>query len=427
MSSRALVLRAEAEHRVTQGNKLDRSSRLRPHDAMTGGKIRELRLSLAWTQARLGVVIGAHRSTVSRWECGRQRPSASRVSRLVLLAQSSQSSKQPAALAGRPLAPPCRKSMQRSTREALLTRLGNRRVIASISGGKDSAAMSLYLHELGIEHERVFLDTGWESPITYEYLRDELPKVIGPITWITGERQMEDLVRHKGMFPGRLIRFCTQELKVRPMIRYLRGLMDEGNDVINTVGIRAAEGAARAQLSEWEWSDGFDCEVWRPLLHWTEQDVIDIHHRHGLRPNPLYLLGAARVGCWPCIYARKSEIRLIAETDPARIVRLRVLEDEAGVVAQTRAEREGRQLRNSPTWFQNPTSRPGPDGKRDGSCWPIERVVQWSRTALRGKQQDRDEFLFSAQVDGCMRWGLCESGQGTDSISEAQQAERDAG
>lgn len=183
MSGRALVLRAEEEHRVTQGNRLERSSKLRSHDAMTGAKIRELRLSLGWTQARFGVVIDAHRSTVSRWECGRQRPSASRASRLVLLAQSSKKSKQPATRADSPLnLPPYTKSVQRDTREALLTRLRGRRVIASISGGKDSAAMSLYLHELGIEHERVFLDTGWESPITYEYLRGELPKVIGPIT-----------------------------------------------------------------------------------------------------------------------------------------------------------------------------------------------------------------------------------------------------
>ena len=83
------------------------------------------------------------------------------------------------------------------------------------------------------------------------------------------------------MFPGRLIRFCKQELKIRPMIRYLRSLMEEGQDVINTAGIRAAESAARAQLTEWEWQDGFDCEVWRPLLQWTEQDVIDIHRWHG--------------------------------------------------------------------------------------------------------------------------------------------------
>lgn len=427
MSSQALVLRAEVKRSPTQRKKGSPSLRQNPREQITGVQIRRLRLSLKWTQSRLGIVVGAHRSTVSRWECERQRPSASRASRLVVLSETSKKTTGLTALAGRNSTPLNRKSAQQAVREALLTRLQGRRVIASVSGGKDSAAMSLYLHELGIEHERVFLDTGWESPITYEYLREELPKAIGAVTWIRGERQMDDLVRHKGMFPGRLIRFCTQELKVRPMIRFLRGLMDEGQDVINAVGIRAAERAARAQLSEWEWSDGFDCEVWRPLLRWTEQDVIDIHHRHGLRPNPLYLLGATRVGCWPCIYARKSEIRLMAETDPARIVRLRVLEDEVGAAAQQRAARDGRQLRNSPTWFQNPTSRPGPDGKRDGSCWPIERVVQWSRTALRGKQQDRDEFLFSAQADGCMRWGLCESGQGSVSLAESRHDEQSAG
>jgi len=59
---------------------------------------------------------------------------------------------------------------------------------------------------------------------------------------------MEDLIRHKGMFPGRRIRFCTQFLKVFPMARYLRERMDAGQDVINAVGIRAAESAARAQM-----------------------------------------------------------------------------------------------------------------------------------------------------------------------------------
>ena len=84
--------------------------------------------------------------------------------------------------------------------------------------------MSLYLTEQGIEHERVFLDTGWEHDLTYEYLREDLPRALGPITWISGPRLMEDLVRHRGMFPSRLRRFCTQELKVRPMIRHLRSI-----------------------------------------------------------------------------------------------------------------------------------------------------------------------------------------------------------
>lgn len=117
--------------------------------------------------------------------------------------------------------------------------------------------------------DRVFFDTGWESELTYEYLRGDLPRVLGPIKWIRAPRQMEELITHKGMSPSRLKRFCTQELKVFPMARYLRSLMDAGQDVVNTVGIRAAESELRARLPEWEFEATFDCEVWRPLLSWS--------------------------------------------------------------------------------------------------------------------------------------------------------------
>lgn len=180
MSSQALVLRAEVKRSPTQRKKGSPSLPQNLRERITGVQIRRLRLSLRWTQSRLGIVICAHRSTVSRWECERLRPSASRASRLVMLSERSKKTPGLAALAGRNSTPLNRTSVQQAVREALLTRLQGRRVIASVSGGKDSAAMSLYLHELGIEHERVFLDTGWESPITYEYLQEELPKAIGP-------------------------------------------------------------------------------------------------------------------------------------------------------------------------------------------------------------------------------------------------------
>jgi 3'-phosphoadenosine 5'-phosphosulfate sulfotransferase (PAPS reductase)/FAD synthetase len=203
------------------------------------------------------------------------------------------------------------------------------------------------------------------------------------------------------------------------MIRHLRSLMNAGQEIINAVGIRAAESPSRAQMSEWEWQEGFDCEVWRPVLRWTMQDVVAIHARHGLKPNPLYLMGATRVGCWPCIYARKSEIRLIAETDLQRITRLRVLESDVSDAAQQRAERDGKLLKTPPAWFQCRTRERSADGSRSGACWPIDRVVQWSRSAPRGVGPARDEFLFGAQQDGCMRWGMC------DTAAESEQGEED--
>lgn len=259
----------------------------------------------------------------------------------------------------------------------LKSRINGRRVVASVSGGKDSAAMSLYLTELGIEHDRVFCDTGWEHELTYEYLRGPLTEKLGPIIELQPKRKMEELILHKAMFPQRVRRFCTQELKVFPLAKYINGRMDAGEDIVNAVGIRAAESEARSKMPEWEWQDGFDCEVWRPLLHWTQQDVIDIHHRHDLRPNPLYLKGAARVGCWPCIYARKDEIKLIADTDPDRIDRIRNLENLLTLGAQARAEKRGETLDNAPGWFQAKTGG-------GGKCWPIDEVVKWSRTGRGG-------------------------------------------
>lgn len=305
-----------------------------------------------------------------------------------------------------------------AARLAATARLRGRSVIASISGGKDSAALSLYLKELGIEHGRIFFDTGWEHPATYEYLRGELARVIGPVQELRSEKYpggMPDLVVRRGMFPSRRQRFCTQELKVFPAIKYLAALADAGIDPVNAVGIRREESESRREAAEWEWSEGFDCEVWRPLVEWTVEDVIAIHRRHGLRPNPLYLRGVERVGCWPCILSRKAEIRMVADTDPARIDLIRGLEGGVAREAERRYAEQGETFTSrglaEPTFFQAKTGiTERPDGSKthDGSCWPIDRVVEWSHTKRGGKEFE--PFAADPGDQGCVRWGLCETG-----------------
>jgi len=309
----------------------------------------------------------------------------------------------------------------------LKERIGDRVIVASVSGGKDSTAMSLYLRELDLEHRRVFMDTGWEHDLTYEYLND-LEKEIGPIERISAAHKMVSLILKRGMFPSRQVRFCTQELKVFPMQRYLNTLVDTGVDVLNTVGIRRAESKARSQMKEWDFSDGFDCEVWRPLIHWSEQDVIDIHTRHDVRPNPLYLKGASRVGCFPCIFARKSEIHLISEIAPERIDLIERLEQRVSQRAETRYAAKGETFEslgyNRPAWFQNPNPAKvvcrtcdgidpdcpacsGRGTRRYGGPMSIRDVVDWSKTDRKGREVE----LFEAGESeaGCMRWGLCET------------------
>jgi len=287
---------------------------------------------------------------------------------------------------------------------ALKAKFAGRRVVASVSGGKDSGAMSLYLTELGIEHDRVFADTGWEHPDTYTYLRGPLTAKLGPIHEVRSELTMEARIRKWAMFPSRRTRWCTKELKVLPIKSYLDLLMGGGIDPVSAIGIRAEESAARAELPEFEWSEAHDVEVWRPLLEWTMDDVVAIHQRHGLAPNPLYLRGAKRVGCWPCINSQKSEINLIARTDPAVIDKIRGLETFVTEACKAKVEARGETL-GSGRALRDPAAE---SIGFFGAGKPIDQVVAWSRTAKGGKNLAL--FAPDPPDEGCMRWGLCESG-----------------
>jgi|TARA_R110002012_G_scaffold85092_5_gene212262 3'-phosphoadenosine 5'-phosphosulfate sulfotransferase (PAPS reductase)/FAD synthetase len=288
-------------------------------------------------------------------------------------------------------------------------RLTNARPIVSVSGGKDSTAMCLHLMEMGYtrdDYDRVFMDTGWEHRTTYHYL-DDLEDTVGPIKRIRADIKVRpehrDLVSHfearlgihpspmiryiilHSMFPSGAAKWCTRELKIKPITDYFACLDYE---YINVVGIRAEESPRRAAMTEWEWNDSWDCWVWRPLIDWTEKDVIAIHQRWNLVPNRLYLNGHDRVGCYPCVYVKKSVVRNL---DDDRVDLIRELESR--VTEMARLKRPDISNRN---FF------PRLDG--------IDEVVQWSRTAYGGKQFE----MFAKEEPTCVKWGMCEFKGGDD-------------
>ena len=304
-------------------------------------------------------------------------------------------------------------------------KIKGRPLIVSISGGKDSTATFLHLtRELGLEVELVHMDTGWEHLDTVDYVR-RLPELLGQeITILRDEVELSDELREiaedlearylgghysamvrrtlaKAMFPSRVIRWCTQQLKIFPFLDY--AFTKYGRDeheigrFVNVVGVRAEESAKRAQMSQWDMDDtGF--VIWRPLLAWTEAQVIDIHKRHGIAPNPLYLRGAQRVGCWPCINSRKAEIRQVAESDNQRIALMRELEAILTTRAQKRAEKKGT-APTPRTFFHNPVK-----GTEDRHAF-IDEVVSWSRTNRKGEYEP---FAPLPHEAGCTRWGFCD-------------------
>jgi 3'-phosphoadenosine 5'-phosphosulfate sulfotransferase (PAPS reductase)/FAD synthetase len=296
------------------------------------------------------------------------------------------------------------------------------RIIVSVSGGKDSVATALHLRELGHEFDMVFMDTGWEHPDLYTHL-DYLEGVLGPIHRVSAKipdlpaevlpdvEAIEQLVgrspsafvrwtAQKAMFPSRRVRWCTSKLKVRPFLDYVESL-DE--DIINAVGIRADESAARAKLPERELMPGAEhIEVWRPIIRWTEAQVIEIHQRHGVKPCPLYLRGSTRVGCWPCIQSNKAELSELAK-DARRVLAIEALEALTSRLAADRARSKGVEPGNPPTMFQ--TTLRDSDGVRP--CIPIRDMLEWSQTKHGGRQM----MLVAdwGREAGCVRWGMCES------------------
>ena len=284
--------------------------------------------------------------------------------------------------------------------------------------------MCLWLKEQGIEYRAVHFDTGWEHPATVSYIHDVLPGHIGPIEVHSREPkgldeeaetyavELEEMLGwrspfvrwtlHKGMFPARLRRYCTEQLKILTARDVYQAIHKEGGLPVAIVGIRADESSSRAKLPEREISTTLDCMVWRPLLKWKEQDVINIHKKHGVPPNPLYLRGARRVGCWPCIMGNKTELRMLSQ-DEDRIRIIERLEHYVGLLAKARAESKGEELKIAPALFQAPNRNK--EGKRPYT--PIRRMVEWSKTKRGGKELDQQAALPGFN-DGCLRWGMCD-------------------
>lgn len=270
-----------------------------------------------------------------------------------------------------------------------------------VSGGKDSTALLLWaIHESGlpIESLRVtFCDTGNEDPVTYAHvaLLDQIALqagIPGGVETLIPPLQFFDLAFKKRRFPSRKAQFCTIELKIRPTKIWLRARWAEGHEVIILNGKRVGESAERRRTMkdqpERGFSDYWGCEEWMPLREWSMPDVMAIHERHGIPLNPLYALGAKRVGCWPCVNCGKLEIRLVAKHRPEKI-------DEIEKQEQRHARDNGRfssffPAKTATKRYRTMTYERAKDGAKFQAS-PIREIVRWAQTT-RGGEQLRLEY-----------------------------------
>ncbi len=300
--------------------------------------------------------------------------------------------------------------------------------VVSFSGGKDSlATLLLALDRVPRDRLRVlFIDTGNEHIATYEYL-DALEIDLGikierrsadfsdefaarrmriardqrvgrdakgrRIRWSNASKRRALSVLHptgipfldmcllQGTFPSNRTRFCTKYLKRDVSAELMLDLLEKDSPVVVWQGTKRADSDKRANLG-WSQRHSKKIRFFRPVLRWEDSDVFAFIRKRGVKLNPLYDSGFSRVSCDPCIYSRKSEIALLAQTQPEVVARIRAWESLV-----SRASRfgfaaffAGKEIPHTPAQARE---RLGIDG-----------VVRWAKVDFRKNKKASYEEVF---------------------------------
>lgn len=181
------------------------------------------------------------------------------------------------------------------------------RHILSLSGGKDSTALAVYMRGRVPEMEYVFCDTGKELPETYEYLNKVEAYLGKPIVRLNSDYSFDHWLQvFSGFLPSPQMRWCTKNLKLKPFERYV------GEDMAYSyIAIRADE-------------DRIGYISHKPNLipvypfkeaGITKADVYRILEESGLG-LPAYYEWRTRSGCYFCFFQRKAEWVGLKERHP---------------------------------------------------------------------------------------------------------------
>jgi len=196
------------------------------------------------------------------------------------------------------------------------------RHILGISGGKDSAALAVYLSKRVPGMEYFFCDTHKELQETYEYL-DRLQARLGiRITRLSAERGFDHwLDVYGGMLPSAKMRWCTKKLKIEPIEHFV------GDDeAISYIAIRADEKDRKGYISTKP-----NIKAVFPFVEdgIAKADVVRILEESGIG-LPKYYRWRTRSGCFFCFFQRKIEWVRLAEEHPALFEEAVKYEEERG-------------------------------------------------------------------------------------------------
>ena len=191
------------------------------------------------------------------------------------------------------------------------------RHILGVSGGRDSAALAVYMrqHYPELPLEYFFTDTGKELPEVYAFL-DRLEGFLGrSIERLNPDRDFDFWLSEYGNFlPSPRTRWCTRQLKLRPLEHWLRADLDDGVIVHSYVAIRADE-----PTREGYQSTHANMKVHLPLRDagLDKAGVVELLRQADVG-EPQYYSWRSRSGCTFCFFQQKIEWVRLAENHPDR-------------------------------------------------------------------------------------------------------------
>ena len=187
--------------------------------------------------------------------------------------------------------------------------------VLGISGGKDSAALAIYMrmYHPEIDIQYFFTDTGKELPEVYDFL-NELEGVLGKeILKLSSYKTFDYYLKmFNNYLPSPQTRWCTRMLKLKPFQDWIKPWLDAGEDVYSYVAIRADE-EHRTGLTQAH-----------PHLHVElpfrkagikKDGVLEILETAGIG-LPKYYEWRSRSGCTFCFFQQKIEWVHLLERHP---------------------------------------------------------------------------------------------------------------
>lgn len=211
-------------------------------------------------------------------------------------------------------------------------------VVCDHSGGKDSQAMFSYLKSF-VPKDQLIVIHAHLPGVEWEGVVDHITNTIDGYEFheVKAKKTFLEMVERRGMWPSSSTRQCTSDLKRDPIDAQIRKIAKERgvNTIINCMGIRAQESAARAKKNPFkvntrnsvagrQWFD------WYPIFEMSVEWVWQTIAEAGQKRHWAYDAGMSRLSCCFCILGNKADHKIAAKLNPALLDQIDALEHKIG-------------------------------------------------------------------------------------------------